>query len=75
VSRALRLLAAAVLAAAALPALAADEAPVLRQRAEQLAASGRCEEALPRARRARELAPQDARAALVEGRCLLRLGQ
>src|SRR5262245_6168857 len=60
---------------AALPAFAADEGPVLRQRAEQLAGAGRCEEALPRARRARELAPGDARAALVEGRCLLRLGQ
>jgi tetratricopeptide (TPR) repeat protein len=60
---------------AALPALAADEAPVLRQRAEQLAGADRCDEALPRARRARELDPRDARAALVEGRCLLRLGQ
>jgi tetratricopeptide (TPR) repeat protein len=71
----MRWLAAAILAVAALPAFAADEAPVLRQRAEQLAASGRCEEALPRARRARELAPNDARAALVEGRCLLRGAQ
>jgi tetratricopeptide (TPR) repeat protein len=74
VSRISRLFVAAVAAVAALPALAADEAPVLRQRAEQLAASGKCEEALPRARRARELAPNDARAALVEGRCLLRGG-
>jgi len=57
-----------------MPILAADEAPVLRQRAEQLAAADRCEEALPRARRARELDPRDARAALVEGRCQLRLG-
>jgi len=71
----MRWLGAAVLAATALPAFAADEAPVLRQRAEQLAASGRCEEALPRARRARELDPKDARAALVEGRCLLRGAQ
>ncbi len=70
-----RLCAALAVGVAALPALAADEAPVLRQSAEQLAASGRCEEALPRARRARELAPRDARAALVEGRCLSRLGQ
>jgi tetratricopeptide (TPR) repeat protein len=60
---------------AALPALAADEAGVLRQRAEQLAAADKCEEALPRAQRARELDPRDARAALVEGRCLLRLGK
>ena len=74
-SRTLRWLAAVVLAAVALPAFAADEAPVLRQRAEQLAAAGRCEEALPRARRARELDAKDARAALVEGRCLLRGAQ
>ena len=59
---------------AAGPAFAADEATVLRQRAEQLAAADKCDEALPRARRARELAPNDARAALVEGRCLLRMG-
>lgn len=71
----MRVLAAAlVLALTALPALAADEGLVLRQRAEQLAASDRCDEALPRARRARELDPRDARAPLVEGRCLLRLG-
>src|SRR2546426_414258 len=69
------LLAALAVGLAALPARAADEAPVLRQRAEQLAAGDRCEEALPRARRARELDPRDPRAALVEGRCLLRLGQ
>lgn len=50
---------------------AADEAAVLRMRAEQLAAENRCEEALPRAVRARELAPTDAGAALVEGRCAL----
>jgi tetratricopeptide (TPR) repeat protein len=55
-------------------AWAADEAAVLRQRAEQLAAEDRCDEALRRARRARELDAGDARAALVEGRCLLRQG-
>ena len=70
-----RVLAALAVGVAALPALAADEGPVLRQRAEQLAASGHCDEAIPRARRAREIDPRDARAALVEGRCLLRLGQ
>jgi tetratricopeptide (TPR) repeat protein len=64
--------AALLLALAALPARAADEAAALRQRAEQLAAADRCDEALPRAHRARELDPKDARAALVEGRCLLR---
>lgn len=58
----------------AAPVRAAEEAAVLRQRAEQLAAQDRCAEALPRARRARELAPGDARAALVEGRCALRTG-
>jgi len=57
-------------------AQAADEARVLRLRAEQLAAEDRCGEALPRAREARTLAPEDdARAALVEGRCALRLSR
>lgn len=69
------LLAALAVGIASLPALAADEAAVLRQRAEQLAAADRCEEALPRAQRASELDPRDARAVLVEGRCLLRLGK
>ncbi len=69
------LLAALAVGFAALPVRAADEAPVLRQRAEQLAAADRCDEALPRARHARELDPKDARAALVEGRCLLRQNQ
>ncbi len=68
------LLAAAVAGVPATSATAADEAAVLRQRAEQLAGDNRCDEALPRARRARELSPQDARAALVEGSCLLRIG-
>jgi tetratricopeptide (TPR) repeat protein len=67
------LVAGAVLCALAGAARAADEAAVLRLRAEQLAGEDRCEEALERARRARELAPDDARAALVEGRCALRL--
>jgi tetratricopeptide (TPR) repeat protein len=71
----LGLCAALAIGVGALPALAADEASVLRQRAEQLAAADRCDEALPRARRARELDSKDARAALVEGRCLLRQGQ
>ncbi|HVN39459.1 MAG TPA: tetratricopeptide repeat protein [Myxococcota bacterium] len=52
---------------------AADEALVLRMSAERLAAEGRCEDAIATARRARELAPQDAAAAAVEGRCLLDL--
>jgi tetratricopeptide (TPR) repeat protein len=56
-------------------ARAADEGAVLRLRAEQLAAEDRCEEALERARRARELLPDDARVALVEGRCALRLNR
>jgi tetratricopeptide (TPR) repeat protein len=72
---ALRRLGAAVLVAAwiAPAARAADEGLVLRQSAEQLAASGRCEEAIAKARRARELAPSDARAAAVEGRCAIAL--
>ncbi len=56
------------------PALAADEGRVLRLRAEQLAADGRCEEALPVLRRARSADPTDARAALLEGECLIRQG-
>lgn len=54
-------------------ARAADEALVLRMSAERLAAEDRCEEAIERARRARALAPGDAAAAAVEGRCALRL--
>lgn len=52
---------------------AADEALVLRISAERLAAAGRCEEAIETARRARALAPDDAAAAAVEGRCALQL--
>ena len=76
-SRALRVAAtAALLCLLGGVAQAADEARVLRLRAEQLAAEDRCGEALPRAREARALAPDDdARAALVEGRCALRLGR
>lgn len=69
------LAAAALLGLVAADARAADEAAVLRQRAEALAAQDRCDEALPRARRARALDPDDARAALVEGRCALRQGE
>jgi tetratricopeptide (TPR) repeat protein len=66
----------ALLCATASTARAADEAAVLRLRAEQLAAEDRCEDALARLQRARELAPaEDARAALVEGRCSLRLNR
>ena len=54
-------------------ARAADEALVLRMTAERLAAEGRCEDAIENARRARALAPQDAAAAAIEGRCLLDL--
>ena len=69
------LVACALLCALAGAAHAADEGAVLRLRAEQLAAEDRCEEALERARRARELLPNDAAAALVEGRCALRLNR
>jgi tetratricopeptide (TPR) repeat protein len=54
-------------------ALAADEALVLRMSAERQAAQGQCEQAIETARRARALAPNDAGAAAVEGRCLLDL--
>jgi tetratricopeptide (TPR) repeat protein len=62
-----------MVAGLALPALAADEALVLRQSAERLAADGRCEEAIEKAKRARTLAPEDAEAAALEGRCNLHL--
>ena len=52
-------------------AYAADEGLVLRQSAERLAAANRCDEAIPKARRARALAPEDAAAAAIEGRCAL----
>jgi len=52
---------------------AADEAQVLRLKAEQLAAEDRCDEALGVARRARALDASDARAALLEGQCAIRL--
>ena len=52
---------------------AADEGLGLRQSAERLAADGRCGEAIDRARRARELAPGDAQAAAIEGRCAIEL--
>lgn len=66
---------AVALAAAGLafPALAADESMVLRQSAERLAAAGRCDEAMTKAKRARTLDPEDAEAAAIEGRCALHL--
>jgi tetratricopeptide (TPR) repeat protein len=66
---------AALLAAClvALSADAADEGLVLRQSAERLAAAGSCEEAIATARRARQLAPSDAQAAAIEGRCAIAL--
>jgi tetratricopeptide (TPR) repeat protein len=54
-------------------ARAADEAQVLRLKAEQLAAEERCDEALTVLRRARALDARDARAALLEGQCAIRL--
>jgi tetratricopeptide (TPR) repeat protein len=63
----------ALAAGIAVPAFAADEALVLRMRAEQLAADGRCEEAIDKARRAQVLDPADGKAAVIEGRCLLLL--
>lgn len=57
----------------ALEVRAADEGSVLRMRAEQLAAAGDCEQAIEKAQAARKLAPEDATAAVVEGRCALNL--
>jgi len=57
----------------ALEVRAADEGRVLRMRAERLASEGQCEQAITTARRARDLAPDDAVAAFVEGRCALDL--
>lgn len=62
-----------VLALASGIAEAADEAQVLRLKAEQLAAQERCEEALDVVRRARSLDAGDARTALLEGQCAIRL--
>jgi tetratricopeptide (TPR) repeat protein len=57
----------------ALEVRAAEEGRVLRMRAEQLAAAGQCEDAIAKAQAARKLAPDDALAAAVEGRCALNL--
>ena len=56
-------------------ARAADEGLVLRSQAAQLAAEGRCDEALPQLERARALSPQDPAAALLQGECLLQAGR
>jgi tetratricopeptide (TPR) repeat protein len=56
-------------------ARAADEGLVLRSQAAQLAAEGRCDEALPQLARARALSPQDPAAALLQGECLLQAGR
>jgi len=71
----LGLLALAGVIASAGAAYAADEAQVLRLRAEQFAAEDRCGDALPVVRQARRLDPNDARAALLEGECAIRLGR
>lgn len=48
---------------------------VLRIQAEREIAAGRCADALPLLRQARDLAPEDARAAFLEGQCALALGR
>lgn len=74
ITRALALLA---VTAAALcgggPARAADELEVVRLRAAEAAAEGRCEDALAAARDARALGPATAQLALIEGQCDMRL--
>ena len=64
---------AAVLSLAAFPAAraVADDLSALRSRAESLAASGRCEEALEVVAKAG--APDDAELALLAGQCQIRL--
>jgi tetratricopeptide (TPR) repeat protein len=52
---------------------AGDRADVLRLRAENLAAAGRCDEALPVLERAGVEAPRDAQIRSLEGRCNLEL--
>jgi tetratricopeptide (TPR) repeat protein len=69
------LLVAVLLLAGTGAARAADEAQVLRLRAEQLAAGDRCGEALPVLQEVRRLDPGDASAALLEGECEIRLGR
>jgi tetratricopeptide (TPR) repeat protein len=59
------------LAALAAPRASADDLSVLRARAESLAASGRCEEALEVVAKAG--APDDAKLALLAGQCQIRL--
>lgn len=67
------LLALALAAGVAGPARAADESLALRLQAERLISEARCEEALPILAKVRSLAPEDARAARLEGQCRLRL--
>lgn len=52
---------------------AQDHSVVLRLRAQQLAEKGRCQDALPLLRRAREIADDHARTALLEGECAIKL--
>jgi tetratricopeptide (TPR) repeat protein len=51
----------------------AESAPVLRARAERLAAAARCDEALAALHKAADQEPLDARANVVAGQCQLRL--
>jgi tetratricopeptide (TPR) repeat protein len=53
---------------------AADRGEVLRLKAESAAAGGRCEEALGLLGQARAANPQDARAALIAGKCQVQTG-
>jgi tetratricopeptide (TPR) repeat protein len=54
-------------------ARAQEHAMVLRLRAERLVTEGKCGEAVPVLRRARELEPENARTALLEGECSVQL--
>jgi tetratricopeptide (TPR) repeat protein len=59
----------------ALPAAARDQGEVLLLRAENLAAEGRCADALPVLEQAKAAAPRDARVPLLAGRCLVDAGR
>ena len=53
---------------------ATDKGSVLRLAGERLAADQRCTDAIPRLERALDANPDDARAGLILGRCLIRKG-
>jgi tetratricopeptide (TPR) repeat protein len=69
-----RLVAALLLFLTSAPAQAADEAKVLRLRAKQMTAEGRCAEALPVLERAHDIDPTDVGVLVLQGRCRIDQG-